>query len=166
MLDTLPSPISLLSKVKPAALRSISLVPFPVQRFVTGKVLNQLLDESIADGDLDLLENRVLALAFTETGQTWNFSLIDHKLQLVKPRQKADVCISGSFEAFLLISNHLEDPDTLFFQRELHIEGDTELGLTIKNCLHNVDTTALPTPIAKLLELAGNIAQRIYQGDR
>ena len=28
---------------------------------------------------------------------------------------RPDVRISGTIEAFLLISNHLEDPDTLFF---------------------------------------------------
>ena len=29
----------------------------------------------------------------------------------------------------------LEDPDTLFFSRRLVIEGDTELGLALKNAL-------------------------------
>jgi predicted lipid carrier protein YhbT len=28
-----------------------------------------------------------------------------------------------------------EDPDTLFFNRSLSIEGDTELGLRVKNML-------------------------------
>ena len=32
-----------------------------------------------------------------------------------------------------------EDPDTLFFNRELQIEGDTALGLTTKNLLDCVD---------------------------
>ena len=32
-----------------------------------------------------------------------------------------------------------EDPDTLFFNRKLHIEGDTELGLITKNLLDSVD---------------------------
>ena len=32
-----------------------------------------------------------------------------------------------------------EDPDTLFFNRKLQIEGDTELGLITKNLLDSVD---------------------------
>jgi len=32
-----------------------------------------------------------------------------------------------------------EDPDTLFFNRKLVIEGDTELGLIVKNLLDSID---------------------------
>jgi predicted lipid carrier protein YhbT len=32
-----------------------------------------------------------------------------------------------------------EDPDTLFFNRTLDIEGDTELGLIVKNMLDAVE---------------------------
>ncbi|SNB73692.1 SCP-2 sterol transfer family protein [Kingella negevensis] len=32
-----------------------------------------------------------------------------------------------------------EDPDTLFFNRKLQIEGDTELGLITKNLLDCVE---------------------------
>ena len=164
MLGPLPSTVTLASKIKPVALQGIALVPFPLQKFVADKLLNPLLDDTISDGDLDLLENRVLALSVFETGQSWHFSLINHRLELVRPGRPADVRISGTIEAFLLISNHLEDPDTLFFQRELNIEGDTELGLTIKNCLHNVDTGRLPKPVEQLLHLAGGIASAIYKG--
>jgi predicted lipid carrier protein YhbT len=34
-----------------------------------------------------------------------------------------------------------EDPDTLFFSRRLVMEGDTELGLLIKNTLDAIDGT-------------------------
>ena len=39
-----------------------------------------------------------------------------------------------------------EDPDTLFFQRLLAIEGDTALGLEIKNFLDRLEWEALPMP--------------------
>jgi predicted lipid carrier protein YhbT len=45
-----------------------------------------------------------------------------------------------------------EDPDTLFFQRLLAIEGDTALGLEIKNFLYRLEWEALP--IASLLKRA------------
>ena len=35
-------------------------------------------------------------------------------------------------------------PDTLFFNRELSIEGDTELGLVVKNMLDAVEWPQLP----------------------
>jgi predicted lipid carrier protein YhbT len=37
-----------------------------------------------------------------------------------------------------------EDPDTLFFNRKLIIEGDTELGLIVKNLLDSVDWSTTP----------------------
>ena len=37
-----------------------------------------------------------------------------------------------------------EDPDTLFFSRRLRIEGDTELGLIVKNLLDSVDWDSTP----------------------
>lgn len=36
-----------------------------------------------------------------------------------------------------------EDPDTLFFSRRLRMEGDTDLGLLVKNTLDAVDWDAL-----------------------
>ena len=36
-----------------------------------------------------------------------------------------------------------EDPDTLFFNRSLAIEGDTELGLRVKNMLDALEWPAL-----------------------
>ena len=40
---------------------------------------------------------------------------------------------------FLRMMLREEDPDTLFFNRKLQIEGDTELGLITKNLLDSVE---------------------------
>lgn len=45
-----------------------------------------------------------------------------------------------------------EDPDSLFFQRRLRIEGDTELGLEVKNLMDSLDLDELP----KIVRLALN----------
>lgn len=50
-----------------------------------------------------------------------------------------DVRIHGSLDDFWLLATRAEDPDTLFFQRRLAIEGDTETGLTLKNLLDALD---------------------------
>lgn len=41
--------------------------------------------------------------------------------------------------AFLQMLTRQEDPDTLFFSRRLMIEGDTELGLFVKNLLDRIE---------------------------
>lgn len=58
------------------------------------------------------------------------------------PRQQAtDLTLSASAHDFLRLAQRQEDPDTLFFSRRLSIEGDTELGLVVKNAL---DALELP----------------------
>jgi predicted lipid carrier protein YhbT len=46
-----------------------------------------------------------------------------------------DLIISASAQDFYRLAKREEDPDTLFFSRRLVMEGDTELGLMIKNTL-------------------------------
>jgi predicted lipid carrier protein YhbT len=50
-----------------------------------------------------------------------------------------DVRICGRFEDFWQLATGGEDPDTLFFQRRLAIEGDVETGLTVKNLLDSLE---------------------------
>lgn len=63
----------------------------------------------------------------------------------------ADVTYTARTEDFLRLILRLEDPDTLFFDRRLVIEGDTELGLAAKNLLDAVELAAvldrLPAPL-------------------
>jgi predicted lipid carrier protein YhbT len=55
-----------------------------------------------------------------------------------------------------------EDPDTLFFQRRLTIEGDTELGLEVKNILDALDHENLPFPLKQLLDSVSHVSRFIY----
>ncbi len=63
-----------------------------------------------------------------------------------------ELTISATARDFLLLLGRREDPDTLFFSRRLVSEGDTELGLTVKNLLDALDPEAvlqrLPAPLA------------------
>jgi len=52
-----------------------------------------------------------------------------------------DLAFRANLSAFLQVASRQEDPDTLFFNRELCIEGDTELGLIVKNMLDAIDLT-------------------------
>ncbi len=65
-----------------------------------------------------------------------------------------ELTISATARDFLLLLARREDPDTLFFSRRLVSEGDTELGLTVKNLLDALDPEAvlcrLPAPLARM----------------
>jgi predicted lipid carrier protein YhbT len=67
-----------------------------------------------------------------------------------------DVVIRARVADYVLLALRREDPDTLFFTRRLVIEGDTDLGLTVKNALDALDWDRLPAPLRALLRSAQN----------
>ena len=58
---------------------------------------------------------------------------------------------AASLNDLILIAGRKEDPDSLFFQRRLRIEGDTELGLELKNLLDSIDLDLLPGLLKRAL---------------
>ena len=55
-----------------------------------------------------------------------------------------DLRFRANLSAYLQLLARQEDPDTLFFNRELSIEGDTELGLIVKNMLDAIEWPRIP----------------------
>jgi len=58
---------------------------------------------------------------------------------ILRPSGEPDLHFTARLSAFLQIVSRQEDPDTLFFNRSLSIEGDTELGLRVKNMLDAIE---------------------------
>ncbi len=69
-------------------------------------------------------------------------------------RGAPDVTIRASAADFVRLALRREDPDSLFFTGRLVIEGDTDLGLIVKNTLDAVDWDRLPSPLRALLRRA------------
>lgn len=69
--------------------------------------------------------------------------------------ERADVTFTATAEDFVRLGLRLEDPDTLFFNRRLIIEGDTDLGLRVKNLLDGVEleqvAAAMPAGLGSIL---------------
>lgn len=143
---------------KPLAL-PFSLLPDAIHSRVLVTVLNRVLAELIADGELDLLEGRTLGVHVKDANTRYLLSLRGGRL--VPGTAPADVTMSGNVHAFLLMLTRREDPDTLFFQQRLSIEGDTALGLGVKNLLDALDWDSLPLPAS--LETALNRTLDMYE---
>lgn len=56
--------------------------------------------------------------------------------------EQPQVRIAATADDFLKLARREEDPDTLFFQRRLLLDGDTELGLRLKNWLDSLEMPA------------------------
>ncbi|MCD7040749.1 SCP2 domain-containing protein [Pseudomonas marginalis] len=132
----------------------IRRVPFAVQRLALQQGLNRCLAEPLRDGGFDLLRGRWMCLRIPDLGLCWYLTLGREGLRIASQAQ-AQVTISGNWREFLLLASRQEDPDTLFFRRRLVIEGDTELGLGLKNLIDSLDSDVLPVWLWQGLERAG-----------
>lgn len=137
-------PLPGFDQVLPVFAWPLRLVPHALQRVPLELVLEQIFSASVVAGDLDFLEQRCLAIEIEDSGWRWPIALADGRLRVLERDHPADVTIRGQSPAFLIMAARSEDPDTLFFQRRLVIEGDTELGLGLKNFLDGLDEERLP----------------------
>ena len=130
-------------------------VPFNVQKQVIESLLARVFKEAIADGDFDFLTDKWLKVEVTDLALCWFISEQSGQLVVARECAGVDVCFSGTLNDLILIAGRKEDPDSLFFQRKLKIEGDTELGLEVKNLMDSLDLDGLPSLIKyPLLDLA------------
>jgi predicted lipid carrier protein YhbT len=113
--------------------------------------LNLALDRVLPRERLAPLTGRRLAIVVTDAGLDLRFTLTPRGFVPSLPRAEPDLRISATARDFLALMLREEDPDTLFFSRRLLMEGDTDLGLLVKNTL---DAVELPEPRALLAELA------------
>jgi predicted lipid carrier protein YhbT len=94
---------------------------------------------------LELLEGKNFLVEVLDTGGRACFTCRDGLFRpLFSAPASPDLCFRANLSAFLQMVARQEDPDTLFFNRELSIEGDTELGLVVKNMLDAVEWPHLP----------------------
>ncbi|WP_025129135.1 SCP2 domain-containing protein [Pseudomonas sp. PH1b] len=129
-------------------------VPFSLQRLALEQTLKRCLAEPLADGEFELLRGRWLCLRIVDLDLTWYLTRHRDGLQIAR-RARADVTVRGNWREFLLLASREEDPDTLFFRRRLVIEGDTELGLALKNLIDSLDPEVLPPGLWRALQRAG-----------
>ena len=94
---------------------------------------------------LALLEGRSFLVVVNDTGARAAFTYSGGNFRpLLNFSGPADLTFSANLSTFLRLLAREEDPDTLFFNRELSIEGDTELGLVVKNMLEAIELPKLP----------------------
>ena len=109
--------------------------------FVTA--LNLALARVLAPDVTQMLLGKKLRLRVTDAQWTFDFEWLNGRFGACQNKGEADLTISASAYDFVLLARRQEDPDTLFFSRRLSMEGDTELGLLVKNTLDAIDLPVL-----------------------
>lgn len=132
----------------------------PLGETVVSALASRIMAARIREGELDFLRGCVVAIKITDADITWHFTLTDTRARIESATGSPGTTIRGDSGAFLLMASRRVDPDTLFFNRRLFLEGDTELGLQLKNVLDTLESDELPRPLARLLDHAGRVAER------
>ncbi|UCB53784.1 MAG: SCP2 sterol-binding domain-containing protein [Thiotrichales bacterium] len=108
--------------------------------------LNSIFDESMKDGELDFLQDRVVRITIEDIGIDYRLSFDGEKLVAGTEYESPDLHLKGTLYNYMLLASRREDADTLFFSRRLHMQGDTELGLYVKNFLDGLDMESQRIP--------------------
>jgi predicted lipid carrier protein YhbT len=143
----------------------LAIVPDRVHSTAIVTVLNRIFASALRDGDLDYLQGRLVCIHVRDMQLNFCITLRQGRLVPGMEMYMPDLSISGNLHAFLLLAARREDTDTLFFQRRLCMEGDTELGLEVKNMLDgmDVDSLWLPRHISNMAQRALPLYERVFR---
>lgn len=128
----------------------VKLTPFALKRQVLEQVLSWQFRQALQEGELEFLDGRWLSIEVRDIGLRW-FTSVENDQLIVRESAQADVSFSANASDLLMIAARKQDPDTLFFQRRLVIEGDTELGLYVKNLMDAIELEQMPKALRVVL---------------
>ena len=101
--------------------------------------LNAALGRILPRQALEPLLGKRVSIRVLDAGMTLRFTYGERGFFPAFGGMPADLTISARARDFLTLLLREEDPDSLFFSRRLLMEGDTELGLLVKNTLDGID---------------------------
>ena len=130
------------SNVTVAIKKLIGTLPaYPAtQAFVTA--FNLTVWKKLKDLDWDGLYGKTFSVVIKDLQTALYFSVTEKGLRALKATQP-DVVFTATFMDLIRLALRLEDPDALFFNRRLLIEGNTDIGLRVKNMLDGVEFETL-----------------------
>ena len=119
----------------------LSHLPAYPGSFLLVTALNQVLAKQLPTDVRQYLLGKKLRIHVRDARLTFDFTCTGVRFVASRKQDATDLTISASAQDFLRLAQRQEDPDTLFFNRRLSMEGDTELGLIVKN---SIDALELP----------------------
>lgn len=121
------------------------LPQWPHALVLVGALNAALKMKLLPESELTALEDKLFRVRVLDTGGEACYTFSNGLFRPVfRPQREPDLAFAANLSAYLQLLARQEDPDTLFFNRELEITGDTELGLIVKNMLDAIEWPTLP----------------------
>jgi len=125
----------------PAALAGFGArLPQTPPALVLTTALNLALDRVLPSEPLQPLSGKRFAIVVSDAGLTLRFTFGSGGFSPLFDAAAADLTIRARSRDFIALLLREEDPDSLFFNRRLLMQGDTDLGLLVKNTLDSIET--------------------------
>lgn len=142
----------------------LKIIPTRFHNTALVAALNRIFSRDLADGELDFMQDRVLQICVEDTGIEYRFTVYDDRFTSCDGNLPADLVLKGTMYDYLLLASRREDTDTLFFNRRLRLEGDTELGLFVKNFLDGLDMDShrVPGYLETVLQKSLPVYERLF----
>ncbi|WP_341937229.1 ubiquinone anaerobic biosynthesis accessory factor UbiT [Marinimicrobium sp. C2-29] len=137
----------------PALVRlSTHLLPSVLRQQALSGGLNTAFNQPVHRGELDFMRGRCVRIRVSDIDLDFSVTLLGQRLFVSMNPVDPDVTFRAELRDLLSVIAGQTDPDTLFFRRRLAIEGNTELGLALKNFLDSQDPEQLiPAPAYRLV---------------
>jgi len=122
---------ALAARVKPLLQR----LPMQPPALALATAMNRLLLDKLPADSRAALSHRTVQISVTDLGLELRLQLVERGFVVAPSGDPVALRIAAAVPAYWRLLRGQEDADRLFFERALVMEGDTEMGLVLKNTL-------------------------------
>jgi len=131
MIAALPAFAEVAGRIRPLVER----LPMQPPVIALAAALNRWLHPRLPADARQALSNRCVEIAVTDLGLRLRLQLDQRGFGLASANAPVALRIAAAAPAYWRLLSGKDDADRLFFERTLVMEGDTEMGLVLKNTL-------------------------------
>jgi len=115
--------------------RIVERLPVQPPSFVLARVLDRMLLPRLPADARAALSHRTVEVAISDLGLRVRLQLEAGGFRVAPSRSETALRVVAPAASYLRLLRGEDDADRLFFERALVMEGDTEMGLVLKNTL-------------------------------
>ena len=133
--STAPTAPAWLNQAAERLRRIVQRLPVQPPSFVLARVLDRMLLPRLPADARAALGNRTVELSISDLGLRVRLQLTAGGFRVAPAGSETALRIVAPASSYLRLLRGQDDADRLFFERLLVMEGDTEMGLVLKNTL-------------------------------
>jgi O2-independent ubiquinone biosynthesis accessory factor UbiT len=155
--------MNMLTHLQRGLVRASQCIPTRWHAEVVARAFNAALALRGGDNPLTALTGTCFAVVVEDFELRMQFEIVGGRLRAMSGGS-VHVVFSGRLLNLAALASGLEDPDTLFFQRRVCVEGATDTGVHLKNALDALGFD-LPTVARRVLppQLAVAAVRRLHE---